>query len=79
MKKEITTEDLKKALSYMATGLSTAMYTTTIYQIEMGDIFSEMGFFDKSFEYYLMANKSNTDVKSNKRINQRLKGWSEWN
>ena len=45
----------------------------TIYSIEMGDIFSEMGFFDKSFEYYLIANKNNIDSKSNKRINQRIK------
>ena len=43
------------------------------YNIEMGDIFSAMGFFDKSFEYYLLANKSNVDSKSNKRINQRFK------
>ena len=45
----------------------------TIYSIEMGDIFSEMGFFDKSFEYYLIANNANIDKKSERRINQRIK------
>ncbi len=44
----------------------------TIYSLELGDIFSEMGLFDKSFEHYLDANKSNIDTKANKRINQRL-------
>ncbi len=67
--------DLKKALS-ASRDINVSILEPnlqTIYYIEMGDIFSEMGFFDKSFEYYLMANKSNTDLKSNKRINQRLK------
>ena len=67
--------DLEKALSVRK---NISVHTlepnlNTIYNIEMGDIFSEMGFFDKSFEYYLLANKSNIDSKSNKRINQRFK------
>ena len=44
----------------------------TIYHIELGDIFSEMSLFDKSFEHYLNANKSNIDTRAKKRINQRL-------
>ena len=44
----------------------------TIYSLELGDIFSEMGLFDKSFEHYLAARKSNIDSKANRRINQRL-------
>ena len=67
--------DLKKALS-VSKDINSSMLEPnlqTIYHIEMGDIFSEIGFFDKSFEYYLFANKSNVDLRSNKRINQRLK------
>mgnify|MGYP000170241052 CR=1 FL=1 len=44
----------------------------TIYSLELGDIFSEIGLFDESFEHYLSARKSNIDTKANKRINQRL-------
>ena len=44
----------------------------TIYHMELGDIFSEMSLFDKSFEHYLNANKSNIDTRAKKRINQRL-------
>ena len=44
----------------------------TIYHMELGDIFSEMSLFDKSFEHYLSANKSNIDTRAKKRINQRL-------
>ena len=44
----------------------------TIYHVELGDIFSEMSLFDKSFEHYLNANKSNIDTRAKKRINQRL-------
>ena len=44
----------------------------TIYSLELGDIFSEMGLFDESFKHYLSARKSNIDTKANKRINQRL-------
>ena len=44
----------------------------TIYHMELGDIFSEIGLFDKSFEHYLNANKSNIDTRAKKRINQRL-------
>ena len=44
----------------------------TIYSLELGDLFSEMGLFDESFEHYLSARKSNIDTKANKRINQRL-------
>ncbi|MEC7822435.1 MAG: penicillin-binding protein activator, partial [Candidatus Neomarinimicrobiota bacterium] len=44
----------------------------TIYNIELGDIFSEISLFDKAFEHYLSANKSNTDPRAKKRINQRL-------
>ena len=67
--------DLEKALSVRKSiNLNTLESNlNTIYSIEMGDIFSEIGFFDKSFEYYLIANKSNIDSKSNRRINQRIK------
>ena len=44
----------------------------TIYHMELGDIFSEMSLFDKSFEHYLGANKSNIDTRAKRRINQRL-------
>ena len=44
----------------------------TIYHMELGDIFSELSLFDKSFEHYLNANKSNIDTRAKKRINQRL-------
>lgn len=44
----------------------------TIYHMELGDIFSEMSLFDKSFEHYLSANKSNIDTRAKRRINQRL-------
>ncbi|MEE2632262.1 MAG: hypothetical protein VX826_00845, partial [Candidatus Neomarinimicrobiota bacterium] len=44
----------------------------TIYSLELGDLFSEMGLFDESFEHYLSTRKSNIDTKANKRINQRL-------
>ena len=44
----------------------------TIYHLELGDIFSEMSLFDKSFEHYLSANKSNIDTRAKRRINQRL-------
>tara|TARA_Y100000741_G_C18220051_1_gene545475 strand:- start:33 stop:1397 length:1365 start_codon:yes stop_codon:yes gene_type:complete len=67
--------DLEKALSVRKSiNLNTLESNLkTVYNIEMGDIFSEKGFFDKSFEYYLVANKSNIDSKSSKRINQRIK------
>tara|TARA_B100000427_G_scaffold266961_1_gene232539 strand:- start:475 stop:2298 length:1824 start_codon:yes stop_codon:yes gene_type:complete len=44
----------------------------TIYHLELGDILSEMNLFDKSFEHYLSANKSNIDIRAKRRINQRL-------
>ena len=67
--------DLEKALSIKKNVSIHALEPNlnTIYNLEMGDIFSEMGFFNKSFEHYLLANKSNIDSRSNKRINQRFK------
>mgnify|MGYP002883882032 FL=1 len=44
----------------------------TIYLISSGDIYSEKGFYDKAFEYYLYAKKSNIDKRSIKRINKRI-------
>tara|TARA_B100001079_G_scaffold188102_1_gene162102 strand:+ start:2 stop:1603 length:1602 start_codon:yes stop_codon:yes gene_type:complete len=44
----------------------------TIYSISSGDIYSEKGFYDKAFEYYLYAKKSNIDKRSIKRINKRI-------
>ena len=44
----------------------------TIYALSLGDIFSEKGFYDKAFESYLLARKSNVDKRSNKRINLSL-------
>ena len=44
----------------------------TIYALSLGDIFSEKGFYDKAFESYLLARKSNVDKRSNKRINKRI-------
>ena len=67
--------DLEKALSIKKNVSIHALEPNlnTIYNLEMGDIFSEMGFFNKSLEHYLLANKSNIDSRSNKRINQRFK------
>ena len=67
--------DLEKALSIKKNISIHALEPNlnTIYNLEMGDIFSEMGFFNKSLEHYLLANKSNIDSRSNKRINQRFK------